>query len=172
MSKVKWKTLDISMSSGHLFSSMSPVHNNQTCLHGNLNYQRFKFLPSLYSLSPLCDQMKLLLIAFFFVYCCTPWLFVLPSNYSYSHFTSSSSSPKFSCIPPIPLSKPFHLAEAACCFLPETRSLPFTQKCSPSLEYMVLIVPSMQLSPQSHKWKCFVGRCASHISLKRTLALL
>lgn len=132
--------LDISVSSGHLFCSMSPVHNNQT-------------LPS-WKLEPLKVQVSPVLVLFVtplslneaafnsFIFCLMIHTLVLCPFFQslfISHFTSSSSSPKFSCIPPIPLSKPFYHAEAACCFLCETRSPPFTEKCSLSHEYTVLI---------------------------------
>lgn len=142
------------------------------CHHRTSNLRKLKFLLPLH-FAPLCHQMKLLLTALFF-FCLThshPSFFVLPIQalFIFPFLLSPLHSPKFTCIPPIPLSKPFYHAEAACWFLPDTNSLPFIEKCSLSLshECTALIASSMQLSLQSHKWKCFVGRCTSHISLKR-----
>lgn len=59
-----------------------------------------------------------------------------PNLYSYPTFTFHTCSSKFTCIQPIPLSKPFYHAETACCVLPENRSLPFIARISLSLSWM------------------------------------
>lgn len=165
------KGYDFSMSSGHLFFCIARVHN-QTLSSQNLQPKKAQVSPA----PALCSTLSPDETAFnsFIFFCLThshPSFFVLPIQalFIFPFLLSPLHSPKFTCIPPIPLSKPFYHAEAACWFLPDTNSLPFIEKCSLSLshECTVLIASSMQLSLQSHKWKCFVGRCTSHISLKR-----
>lgn len=132
------KGFDFSMSSGHLFFCITRVHN-QTLSSQNLQPKKAQVSPA----PALCSTLSPDETAFnsFIFFCLThshPSFFVLPIQalFIFPFLLSLLHSPKFTCIPPIPLSKPFYHAEAACWFFPNTNSLPFIEKCSPSLSPM------------------------------------
>lgn len=142
------------------------------CHHGTSNLRKLKFLLPLY-FAPLCHQMKLLLTALFFRLTHShPSFFVLPIQalFIFPFLLSLLHSPKVHLHSPYPIIKTILPCRSGLLIPPRHEQPAFHRKVLPlslSHECMVLIASSMQLSLQSHKWKCFVGRCTSHISLKR-----
>lgn len=124
--------------------------------------------PAVHVLSLLCHQMKQLLAALFFC---------LPD----SHHSSLSSPPVSIHIPPLPSTLPLQSSLAFNLFHYQNHFTMQRQLAAPSLrpgaclsqrgvlshECMVLIASTWHVvSLQSHKWKCFVGKCTSQNSVK------
>lgn len=148
------------------------MYITKPCHHRTSNLTKLKFLLPLH-FAPLCHQMKLLLTALFFLPDpFTPQLFC-PSHPGSIHiplFTFSTPFSKVHLHSPYPIIKTILPCRSGLLIPPQHEQPAFHRKVLPlslSHECMVLIASSMQLSLQSHKWKCFVGRCTSHISLKR-----
>lgn len=166
------KGFDFSMSSGHLFFCITRVHN-QTLSSQNLQPKKAQVSPApalCSTLSP--DETAFNSFIFFFAWPIHTPAFC-PSHPGSIHiplFTFSTPFSKVHLHSPYPIIKTILPCRSGLLILPRHEQPAFHRKVLPlslSHECMVLIASSMQLSLQSHKWKCFVGRCTSHISLKR-----